>query len=80
MSQETAIILFKEKQIRRTWHNEEWWFAVVDVIAALTDSTQPAGYLRDMRRRDPELNKGGWQIATPLPIRSDRDNLYPSFF
>jgi prophage antirepressor-like protein len=38
MSQETAIVIFKEKGIRRAWHNDEWWFAVADVVVALTDS------------------------------------------
>lgn len=60
------IVVFKDKRIRRTLHNDEWWFVIVDVIAALTDSAQPSGYLKDMRRRDPELNKGWGQIATPL--------------
>lgn len=70
MDKKTAIVLFKEKTIRRTWHNEEWWFAIVDVIAAVTDSTQPQGYLKDMRRRDPELNKSWEQIAAPLLIET----------
>lgn len=62
------IALFQKKEIRRTLHNGEWWFVVTDVVAALTDSVNPQGYLKDMRRRDPELSKGGRQIATPLPI------------
>lgn len=70
MNKELTIIMFKEKSIRRTWHHEEWWYAIVDVVAALTNSTQPAGYLKDMRRRDPELNKGWGQIATPLSIET----------
>lgn len=70
MSQETAIVIFKEKGIRRTWHNNQWWFVIIDVIAALTDSVDPAGYLKDMRRRDRELNKGWGQIATPLSVET----------
>ena len=57
---------FQEKAIRRTWHNEEWWFAIVDVVAVLTDSVQPEGYVKDLRHRDKELAKGWGQIATPL--------------
>lgn len=74
MDKKTAIVLFKEKTIRRTWHNEEWWFVIVDVIAAVTDSTQPLGYLKDMRRRDPELNKGWEQIIVPLLIETSGGN------
>ena len=68
MSQETAIVIFKEQSIRRTWHNNEWWFSLVDVVQALTDSVNPSGYIKDMRRRDSELSQGWGQIATPLPF------------
>lgn len=70
-SSETAknhIALFQKKEVRRVIYNKEWWFVIADVVAALTDSTDPQGYLKDMRRRDPEIAKGWGQIATPLPI------------
>ena len=62
------IAVFQETTIRRVWHNEEWWFAIVDVVGVLTDSVQPEGYVKDLRRRDPELAKGWGQIATPLSV------------
>jgi DNA-damage-inducible protein D len=66
----TAVALFEGKKIRKTWHEGKWWFVIVDVVAALTDSAQPDGYLKDMRRRDEELSKGWGQIATPLFIQT----------
>jgi len=65
-----AIVLFGEKQVRRVWNEREqkWYFAIVDVVAALTDSVAPPGYIKDMRRRDLELAKGWGQIATPLAV------------
>ena len=68
---ENHLVVFQEKSIRRTWHNEEWWFAVADVVAVLTDSVQPEGYVKDLRRRDKELAKGWGQIATPLRIETE---------
>ncbi|MCX7174604.1 MAG: Bro-N domain-containing protein [Proteobacteria bacterium] len=65
------IVVFQEKAIRRTWHDEEWWFAIVDVVAVLTDSIQPDGYVKDLRRRDKELAKGWGQIATPLRVETE---------
>ena len=62
------IVVFQESTIRRVWHNEEWWFAIVDVVGVLTDSVQPEGYVKDLRRRDPELAKGWGQIATLLRV------------
>ena len=64
------MVVFQERAIRRTWHNAEWWFAIVDVVAVLTDSVQPEGYVKDLRRRDKELAKGWGQIATPLGVET----------
>jgi len=64
------LSLFQNKPIRKTYHNNEWWFVITDVVAALTGSADPAGYVKDMRRRDPEISKGWGQIATPLSIET----------
>lgn len=39
------VVLFQEQSIRRTWHNNEWWFVVADVVVALTDSANPTDYI-----------------------------------
>ncbi len=65
-----CLAIFQGKKIRKTWHNHEWWFSVLDVIAVLTDSVGPKGYVKDMRRCDEELSKGLVQIATFLPIQT----------
>ena len=48
------IKLFQSKQIRSVWNEEEqqWYFSVVDVVGALTDSSNPTDYLKKMRKRD----------------------------
>ena len=43
---ETRLALFQKKEIRKTLHADEWWFVIVEVVAALTDSANPAGYLK----------------------------------
>jgi DNA-damage-inducible protein D len=55
---EKSIAVFKGKTIRRTIHNNEWWFVITDVVAALTNSVDPAGYIKDIRRRDKGLLNG----------------------
>lgn len=62
------IAVFEEKEIRRTWHNEQWYFAVNDIVEALTETTNVADYIKKMRQRDIELGKGWGQIVTPLSI------------
>lgn len=71
---EPRIALFQHKEVRRTIHNNEWWFVIMDVIAALTDSVNPKGYFTDMRRRDPQLTKalkGGGNLPPPLGLEFD---------
>lgn len=63
-----SLAVFEGKKIRRTWYNNEWWFVIEDIVGALTDSVDPKGYIKDMRRRDEGLAKGWVQIATPLAI------------
>ncbi len=62
--------VFQGKEVRRSWFNDEWWFVATDIIIILTDSTNPSGYLKDMRRRDEGFAQGWGQIATPLPIQT----------
>ena len=66
----TKIAIFKGKEIRKVIFQNEWWFVIVDIVSALTDSVQPDGYIKDMRRRDEELSKGWGQIATPLLVET----------
>ena len=67
MSQQEAIKLFDSKRIRTVWDEEQekWFFSIVDVVAVLTDSVNPTDYLKKMRKREPELEKGWGQIVTP---------------
>lgn len=48
------IKLFQDKKIRSVWNDEEeqWYFSVVDVVEALTDSPNPRQYWRKMKDRD----------------------------
>ena len=70
MRKNSEIALFEKRQVRRVWHKKEWWFVIIDVVEILTDSVDPSGYLKDIRRRDEEINKGWGQIATPLAVKT----------
>jgi len=63
---ETRIALFQQKEIRRTIHNNEWWFVVEDVVLALIESRDPKQYIQRMKQRDPELGKGWVQFVHTL--------------
>ncbi len=61
----TKIAIFQKKEIRKTIHNNEWWFSVADVIEALTDTIDIRDYIKKMRKRDKELNTY-WGTNCPL--------------
>lgn len=58
--------VFKGKSIRKTILKNEWWFAVVDVVEVLADSSNPVQYIKKMRSRDPQLQTNWGTICTPL--------------
>ena len=70
MDETTKIAIFKGQKVRKTIHNNEWWFVVEDVVIALTDSSNPKDYINKMRLRDNELSKGYGQIVHTLPIET----------
>ena len=63
---ESKIVLFRDASIRSHWDAElgEWFFSVVDVVAALTDSANPTDYLKKLRKRDEQL---GEYVGTNCP-------------
>lgn len=66
MDQHNKIILFADQSIRNVWdaEQEEWFFSVVDVVAALTESANPTDYLKKLRKRDEQL---GEYVGTNCP-------------
>ena len=58
---ETSMAVFRGKEIRKTIHNNEWWFSVVDVCDVLTKSTDPGAYWRKLKQR---LKQEGSEAVT----------------
>ena len=66
MTKKESLQLFEERKIRSIWDDKEekWYFSIVDVVAVLTDSTDPKQYLKKMKSRDPELGNNWGTICT----------------
>jgi len=62
------LVPWRGKGIRKTLHNNEWWFVVEDLVLAFTDSRNPQQYVHFLKLQESELGKGWGQIATPLSI------------
>ncbi len=75
------IQLFGNKQIRTYWDEEQemYYFCIVDVVEALTESNDPKQYIKRIRQRDPELNSVWGTICTPHHGRT-RASRIPRWF
>jgi DNA-damage-inducible protein D len=51
MEQDSTVSLFEQKHIRRIWHDEQWYFSIVDIIEALTDSPIPRTYWSKLKAK-----------------------------
>ncbi|MDD5097457.1 MAG: Bro-N domain-containing protein [Candidatus Omnitrophica bacterium] len=74
---DTKIAIFKGKKVRRTIHKNKWWFSVVDVIEALTDSVNPRDYWFKMKIR--EKNDSKIELSTicrQLKLKSSDGKFY----
>jgi DNA-damage-inducible protein D len=56
------LVVFGAKQIRRIWRDDQWFFSVVDIIGALTDSENPRNYWNMMKAR--ERKQSDVQLST----------------
>ena len=55
MNEQNALVVFQHKTIRRVWHDNEWYFSVVDVVEALTESPSPRQYWGVLKGRETQL-------------------------
>lgn len=65
------LALFEEKEIRKTWEENKWYFSIEDVVYALTDSKDPKQYINKLRKRDEILSQGWVQIVHTLKMETN---------
>ena len=70
MDENNSIQLFEDRKIRTAWdeEKEEWYFSVQDVVAVLSESTDPKQDIKKMRARDPQLSANWGTICTPVQM------------
>ncbi len=61
MDEENALAVFQGREIRRTWHNNEWWFSVVDIVGVLSESQDARNYWKVLKHR---LKEEGSEVVT----------------
>ncbi len=63
LKSQKQIVLFEEKEVRRTWHQGQWYFSIIDVISVLAGTDRPRKYWDDLKRR---LKSEGSQLSAKI--------------
>ena len=66
--QDKALVVFEDKKIRRVWHKDEWYYSVIDVVQALTDSSNPRNYWNMLKSRELEHEVDLYTICVQLKM------------
>jgi len=61
---QNKLVVFQDKEIRRAWYMDDWYYSLVDIVAVLSESKNPTDYLKKIRKRDEELKN---YIGTNCP-------------
>jgi DNA-damage-inducible protein D len=69
------VAFFQDKKIRKVWHEEEWWFSVVDIAEALTDSTVPKRYWSDLKIKLEQEGNQPYDFIVQLKLIADDSKL-----
>lgn len=63
-NRDEAIVVFESRKIRRDWHQAEWWFSVVDVVAVLTEQTDAQKARKYWNKLSQRLRAEGSEVVT----------------
>ena len=65
-----SLQIFQDKKIRSQWNEDEsqWYFSVVDIVGALTESADPKQYIKRLKQRDEGIKSNWGTICTPLEM------------
>lgn len=70
MNEEKGLVVFQDKKIKRIWYNEDWYYSVVDIIQALTDSSNSRNYWNMLKNRELENDIDLYTICVQLKMRA----------
>lgn len=69
------LALFEEKEIRKVYKNNKWYYSIQDVISLLTNSKDPCQYLKKLKTKDKELQNSWDIICTPINMQTKNNQI-----
>ncbi len=59
MDEQKSLVVFQDKNIRRIWFNDQWYFSIIDIVMVLTESSIPKRYWSDLKIK---LKEEGFEV------------------
>jgi DNA-damage-inducible protein D len=69
---------FEGKEIRKVWHDEQWYFSIIDVIEILTNSNNANRYWSDLKRKLEKESGQSYENIVRLNLLRKNGKTYPS--
>src|SRR3989344_7218854 len=73
---ENKLAVFDGKNIRKIWHDEEWYFSIVDVVRVLSESENPRNYWNMLKAREAESGVELYTFCVQLKLPSSDGKMY----
>lgn len=70
---ECVVAKFLKKEVRKTFHNNEWWFSIIDIIESLAETPEPASYWNKVKQADDELRRKWTKLKMPSKDGKNRE-------
>ena len=78
MENENKLLPLQEIEIRKVWHNEQWYFSIVDVVEVLTDTKNSNRYWSDLKRKMEKESGQSYENIVRLNLPRKSGKTYPS--
>lgn len=73
LNENKELVLFENSRIRRQMYNDEWYYSIIDIVAILTESTQPSRYWNEFKKQLKEEGFEFFDKIEKLKLVSSKD-------
>ncbi len=64
MDEDESLVVFQDRKIRRVWHQNQWFFSVIDIVAILTEQEDSLTARKYWNKLSQRLREEGSEVVT----------------
>jgi DNA-damage-inducible protein D len=78
MEEQNKLAFFNGITIRKLWHNEEWYFSIIDIVEILTETSNPSRYWQDLKRKSSKTEGQLYDFVVKLKFIAPDGKMRPT--